>query len=144
MIGSVAMMLEMSFDMAAEAKNVWAAMQGVFGDGYSTADLSKPGSGTLVTCVNAWTTDSSAPRCWVAHAREGGPLGEDKNTSQYWVLRSDPDIRGANWDIADDDLSAGGNVAQVDGSVEWKPLSDMDIHPSYSAGWLPTNGLSMW
>ncbi|WP_341325243.1 3-isopropylmalate dehydrogenase [Methylotuvimicrobium sp. KM2] len=45
MIGSVAMMLENSFDMAAEAKNVWDAMQGVFGDGYSTADLSKPGSG---------------------------------------------------------------------------------------------------
>ncbi|WAR45861.1 3-isopropylmalate dehydrogenase [Methylomonas rapida] len=45
MIGSVAMMLENSFDMAAEAKNVWAAMQGVFADGYSTADLSKPGSG---------------------------------------------------------------------------------------------------
>ncbi|MCF6204274.1 MAG: 3-isopropylmalate dehydrogenase [Methylococcaceae bacterium] len=45
MIGSVAMMLENSFDMADEAKNVWAAMQGVFGDGFSTADLSKPGSG---------------------------------------------------------------------------------------------------
>ncbi len=45
MIGSVAMMLENSFDMVDEAKNVWAAMQGVFGDGYSTADLSKPGSG---------------------------------------------------------------------------------------------------
>jgi 3-isopropylmalate dehydrogenase len=45
MIGSVAMMLENSFDMADEAKNVWAAMQGVFADGYSTADLSKPGTG---------------------------------------------------------------------------------------------------
>jgi 3-isopropylmalate dehydrogenase len=45
MIGSVAMMLENSFDMVDEAKNVWAAMQGVFGDGFSTADLSKPGSG---------------------------------------------------------------------------------------------------
>lgn len=45
MIGSVAMMLEYSFDMNEEAKNVWAAMQGVFGDGFSTADLSKPGSG---------------------------------------------------------------------------------------------------
>ena len=45
MIGSVAMMLENSFDMAEEAKNVWAAMQGVFADGYSTADLSKPGTG---------------------------------------------------------------------------------------------------
>ncbi len=50
MIGSVAMMLENSFDMAEEAKNVWAAMQGVFADGYSTADLSKPGSG--VTMIN--------------------------------------------------------------------------------------------
>jgi len=48
MIGSVAMMLENSFDMAAEAKNVWAAMQGVFADGYSTADLSKPGSGVTM------------------------------------------------------------------------------------------------
>lgn len=45
MIGSVAMMLESSFNMDREAKNVWAAMQGVFADGYSTADLSKPGSG---------------------------------------------------------------------------------------------------
>lgn len=45
MIGSVAMMLENSFDMTAEAKNVWTAMQDVFGEGYSTADLSKPGSG---------------------------------------------------------------------------------------------------
>jgi len=45
MIGSVAMMLENSFGMEAEAKNVWSAMQGVFADGYSTADLSKPGSG---------------------------------------------------------------------------------------------------
>ncbi len=45
MIGSVAMMLENSFGMEAEAKNVWAATQGVFADGYSTADLSKPGSG---------------------------------------------------------------------------------------------------
>lgn len=45
MIGSVAMMLENSFGMEAEAKNVWTAMQGVFADGFSTADLSKPGSG---------------------------------------------------------------------------------------------------
>ncbi|KAF3977157.1 MAG: 3-isopropylmalate dehydrogenase [Methylococcales symbiont of Iophon sp. n. MRB-2018] len=44
MIGSVAMMLENSFDMAAEAKNIWVAMQSVFGDGFSTADLSKPGT----------------------------------------------------------------------------------------------------
>ena len=45
MIGSVAMMLENSFDMEKEAKNIWDAMQGVFADGFSTADLSKPGTG---------------------------------------------------------------------------------------------------
>jgi 3-isopropylmalate dehydrogenase len=52
MIGSVAMMLENSFGMEAEAKNVWAAMQAVFADGYSTADLSKAGSGvTMISTV---------------------------------------------------------------------------------------------
>ncbi|HWK54888.1 MAG TPA: 3-isopropylmalate dehydrogenase [Hyphomicrobiales bacterium] len=45
MIGSVAMMLEMSFDMRQEATNLWQAMQSVFAAGYSTPDLSKPGSG---------------------------------------------------------------------------------------------------
>jgi 3-isopropylmalate dehydrogenase len=45
MIGSVAMMLEDSFGMEQESKNVWAAMQSVFGDGFSTPDLSKPGAG---------------------------------------------------------------------------------------------------
>jgi len=44
MIGSVAMMLEMSFGMDQEAKNLWYAMQSVFAAGYSTPDLSKPGS----------------------------------------------------------------------------------------------------
>lgn len=44
MIGSVAMMLEHSFDMLEESKNVWNAMQSVFALGYSTPDLSKPGS----------------------------------------------------------------------------------------------------
>ena len=45
MIGSVAMMLENSFDMLQESKNVWHAMQSVVAEGYSTPDLSKPGSG---------------------------------------------------------------------------------------------------
>ena len=40
MIGSVAMMLEMSFDMKEEAGFVWKAMRSVFESGYSTADLS--------------------------------------------------------------------------------------------------------
>ena len=44
MIGSVAMMLEMSFGMADEARNVWLAMQSVFADGFSTPDLSRPGA----------------------------------------------------------------------------------------------------
>ena len=45
MIGSMAMMLEYSFGMVEEARNVWAAMQSVFAAGHSTADLSKPGAG---------------------------------------------------------------------------------------------------
>ncbi len=48
MIGSVAMMLEMSFGMDQEAKNLWQAMQSVFADGYSTSDLSKPGTGVTI------------------------------------------------------------------------------------------------
>ncbi|MFP6808584.1 MAG: 3-isopropylmalate dehydrogenase [Pseudomonadales bacterium] len=40
MIGSVAMMLEMSFGMKQEADAVWTAMKTVFEDGYTTADLS--------------------------------------------------------------------------------------------------------
>ena len=50
MIGSVALMLEHSFDLREEAANVWRAIQSVFADGYSTPDLSKPGSG--VTMIN--------------------------------------------------------------------------------------------
>jgi len=48
MIGSVAMMLEMSFGMDNEAKNLWQAMQSVFAAGYSTSDLSKPGTGVNI------------------------------------------------------------------------------------------------
>ena len=44
MIGSVAMMLEMSFGMDNEARNVWQAMQSVFAQGFSTPDLLKPGN----------------------------------------------------------------------------------------------------
>lgn len=44
MIGSVAMMLEMSFGLEQESRNVWHAMQSVFSQGYSTPDLSRPGS----------------------------------------------------------------------------------------------------
>jgi len=52
MIGSMAMMLEYSFGMVDEAKNVWNAMQAVFADGYSTSDLSKPGSGVTMLSTN--------------------------------------------------------------------------------------------
>lgn len=44
MIGSVAMMLDMSFGMTAESANVWKAMQSVFAAGFTTPDLSRPGS----------------------------------------------------------------------------------------------------
>ena len=50
MIGSAAMMLEMSFGMKEEADNLWRAMQSVFADGYSTPDLSRPDAGiTMVS-----------------------------------------------------------------------------------------------
>jgi len=48
MIGSVAMMLNMSFGMEEESKKVWNAMQSVFADGFSTPDLSKEGSGVTM------------------------------------------------------------------------------------------------
>lgn len=48
MIGSVAMMLDMSFGMEEESKRVWNAMQSVFADGFSTPDLSKEGSGVTM------------------------------------------------------------------------------------------------
>jgi 3-isopropylmalate dehydrogenase len=44
MIGSVAMMLEMSFGMEEEAEKIWRAMQSVFAQGFSTPDLSQPAS----------------------------------------------------------------------------------------------------
>ena len=43
MLGSVAMMLEMSFNMDAEASNLWKAMQSVFSDGFTTPDLARRG-----------------------------------------------------------------------------------------------------
>lgn len=52
MIGSMAMMLEYSFGMHEEARNVWDAMQSVFAAGYSTSDLSKPGSGVEMLSTN--------------------------------------------------------------------------------------------
>lgn len=41
MIGSVALMLDMSFGLKGEAENLWHAMQSVFADGYCTPDLAK-------------------------------------------------------------------------------------------------------
>lgn len=54
MIGSVAMMLEMSFGMEDEAKKVWHAMQSVFAQGNSTPDLSKPGAGVNMISTHAF------------------------------------------------------------------------------------------
>ncbi len=48
MIGSVALMLDMSFGMTEEAKAVWQAMQKVFEAGFSTGDLSSPGSASTL------------------------------------------------------------------------------------------------
>ena len=50
MIGSVAMMLEMSFGLEAEARAVWDAMRAVFGQGYTTSDLRSPaGQQTVIS-----------------------------------------------------------------------------------------------
>jgi 3-isopropylmalate dehydrogenase len=54
MIGSVAMMLEMSLGMEAEAQNVWHAMQSVFTQGYTTADLAKPGAQSKMISTDAF------------------------------------------------------------------------------------------
>ncbi len=107
----------------------------------SPLGLTKSGSGTLVTCINSWV-EGSGSRLWVAHGKEGGPLGEEAST--YTVFRAPADIRGTNLDSPDDDLSAGGNIANVDGSVAWKNLQDMDLHPHNSSGWAPTGGLTLW
>ncbi|MBI5093039.1 MAG: 3-isopropylmalate dehydrogenase [Candidatus Hydrogenedentes bacterium] len=48
MIGSVAMMLEMSFGLEAESRAVWDAMRRVFGHGFTTADLRAPGDNQRV------------------------------------------------------------------------------------------------
>ncbi len=48
MIGSVALMLDMSFNMLEESKLVWQAMQSVFEAGYSTRDLSSEGEGATL------------------------------------------------------------------------------------------------
>ena len=49
MIGSVAMMLEMSFGMRETSAAVWQAMKSVFEAGYSTADLAAVGTKLLST-----------------------------------------------------------------------------------------------
>ena len=54
MIGSVAMMLEYSFDMTAEAKLIWSAMQSVFSDGYTTPDLAAGNSGDKIIGTDAF------------------------------------------------------------------------------------------
>ena len=49
MIGSVAMMLETSFGMAEQARSIWAALAGVFADGFATAELGGEGATVLDT-----------------------------------------------------------------------------------------------
>jgi 3-isopropylmalate dehydrogenase len=43
MIGSVALMLEKSFQMPDEARRIWDALRAVFGQGYTTPDLTREG-----------------------------------------------------------------------------------------------------
>ena len=54
MIGSVAMMLELSLGMPEEARKVWAAIQQVFADGYTTPDLNRFGAGAKIIGTDAF------------------------------------------------------------------------------------------
>lgn len=50
MIGSIALMLDKSFQLKAAAEEVWTAMRQVFGEGITTADLRDPeGKSTVLT-----------------------------------------------------------------------------------------------
>lgn len=51
MIGSVALMLDMSFGMAEEAANLWSAMKSVFGAGFTTPDLKRGGAELISTAA---------------------------------------------------------------------------------------------
>ena len=54
MIGSVAMMLEMSFGLVEESRAVWQAMKSVFEDGYTTADLASVSAKTEVVATDVF------------------------------------------------------------------------------------------
>ncbi len=54
MIGSMAMMLEKSFGMEAEAKRVWNAMRQVFGGGFTTSDLRDPAGKLKIISTSAF------------------------------------------------------------------------------------------
>ena len=54
MIGSVAMMLEMSFGMEEEARKLWHAMQSVFAQGFTTPDLKSPNSDAKIINTDAF------------------------------------------------------------------------------------------
>jgi 3-isopropylmalate dehydrogenase len=54
MIGSIALMLDKSFDMEAESRKVWDAMRAVFGAGYTTVDLDAGGSKRAVLGTEAF------------------------------------------------------------------------------------------
>jgi len=51
MIGSVALMLDMSFGMAEESKNLWNAMKAVFAAGFTTPDLKRGGDNLISTAA---------------------------------------------------------------------------------------------
>ena len=54
MIGSVAMMLELSLGMVEESKNVWRAIQNVFSQGFTTQDLARFGQANKLLQTDAF------------------------------------------------------------------------------------------
>lgn len=54
MIGSVAMLLDMSLGLRDEAGHVWQAMRSVFDQGYTTPDLARPGADSKTISTRAF------------------------------------------------------------------------------------------
>ena len=68
MIGSAAMMLEMSFGLSEVAQNVWRALQSVFAAGFVTPDLAPADASPTGAAVNIIGTDEFGDRVAAALA----------------------------------------------------------------------------
>ena len=86
----------------------------------SPISLARSGDGQLVSCWNMWASDDGWS--WVAHGRERSPLGIDPPSGGGYHYNGP----GAGADVIK--LSAGGNIARADGSVQWKMIEDTQVY----------------